>query len=245
MVSAAELLSANDSLRNLFFLIGSGKMPEYGDKELTGNQPCSNAFQFIYTCRENLLPTFNVFGTLPVVSFPSDSLPAPWDFLALLNILLHLLLPQGQLFSSWSILLPPRRFLGKRPQVVQSVCGSACHWDMLPSAAPLPRSETHWILSDKDFICHSSRNSPPVAVSSRQACAPACESALTHSTYFSRLHRSIRLNETLNYQTSKLRISKQDKWMSCIGAWLCNPSSAEHLLLGTGKTNRLRNKEAT
>lgn len=179
------------------------------------------------------------------MSFPSDSLPAPQDFLALLNILLCLLLPQGRLVSSRPVLLPSGRFLGKRPQVVQCVRSSACRWDMLPSAAPLPRSETRWILSDKDFIRHSSRNSPPVAVSSREACAPAYESALTHSTYFSRLHRRIRLNETLNYQTSKLGISKRDKWMSCIGARLCSPSSAEHLLLGTGKTNKLRNKEVT
>ena len=47
MVSAAELLSVNDSLRNLFFLTGSGEMPENGDKELTGNQPRLNAFQVI------------------------------------------------------------------------------------------------------------------------------------------------------------------------------------------------------
>lgn len=47
MVSAAELLSVNDSWRNLFLLIGAGEMPGYSDKELTGNQPCSNAFQFI------------------------------------------------------------------------------------------------------------------------------------------------------------------------------------------------------
>lgn len=68
-----------------------------------------------------------------------------------------------------------------------------------------------------------------------EACAPACGSALTHSTYFSRLHHSVRLNETLNYQTSKLGISKRDKWMSCTGTWLCNPTSAEHLLLGQVK----------
>lgn len=44
MVSEAELLSVNDSWRNLFLLIGSGQMPGYSDKELTGTQPCSNPF---------------------------------------------------------------------------------------------------------------------------------------------------------------------------------------------------------
>lgn len=177
------------------------------------------------------------------MSFPSDSLPAPRDFLALLNILLYLLLPQGQLFSSHSASdgqVPGEEAAGGAvcPQLSLTLGHAAVSCTSSSLGDPLGSFQTK-ILSD------AAATALPQWLFLAEARTPACESALTHSTYFSRLHRSVKLNETLNYQTSKLGISKRDKWMSCIRAWLCNPSSAEHLLLGTGKTNRLRNKEAT
>lgn len=60
------------------------------------------------------------------MSFLSDSLPAPWDFLALLKILLSCLLPArtGLLFSAVLLLLG--RFLWKKSQAVQHVAGTCC-----------------------------------------------------------------------------------------------------------------------
>lgn len=224
MYLQVQLLSANNSSRNLFFPIGPGEIPEHGDKEVI-REPAMLIYLPVHL---NLLPTSNAFGILPVMSFPSDSLPALWDFLALVRTFLCLLLQRHSCLllggSWWRLLMVVR--------------GSAYQWDTLLSAAPLPHSRDPLDPLGRGFIQHSSLSSPTVAVLSREACA------LTHSTRFSRLH-CIRLNETLNYQTSNLRISKQDKWMSCIRAWLYNPSSAEHLLLGTGRANRLRNKEAT
>lgn len=112
-------------------------------------------------------PTLKIFGTLPVMSFPSDSLPAPWDFLALLSILFCLLLlPQGQFcsfFSPFHFYLGS--FLGKKLQVEQAVLGQAaisCTFSSL---------RTHWILSEQDFIQHSRLRSSPVVVSSRALCS--------------------------------------------------------------------------
>lgn len=79
------------------------------------------------------------------MSFLSDSLPAPWDFLALLKILLS---PPSQDRSS----LLSYSASAREVPVEEVTGGAACCWDMLPSAAPLPHSETHWILPDKDFI---------------------------------------------------------------------------------------------
>lgn len=159
-VSAAQLTSANNSSRNLFLPIGPGEIPERGDKEVI-REPAMLKYLPVHL---KLRPTFNVFGTLPVMSFPSDSLPAPWDFLALVRIFLCLLLLQGHSSHPASTGRLLVEATGGGAWLSLSIRHGAVSCTSASLRDPLDPFR-------QGFIQHSSLSSPPVAVSSKEACA--------------------------------------------------------------------------
>lgn len=182
----------------LFFVFWhcSGEVPRYGDKELRTRHA---QMPPVHLKKQRKSPISNDFGTLPAMPSPSDHLLAPQDLLYSWTSLSTSSVSRTVLFS-FLILFPPGGSWGRGCRwhsVYSSAMPSPQLGLTLLSAAHLPFSETYRILSDKDFTPHSSHKSPTVAVSNREAWAPACECSNTQHI-ISRLHHSIRLNETLN-----------------------------------------------
>lgn len=136
MVSEAELLSVNDSWRNLFLLIGSGEMPGYTVIRSWQGRSHVQILSVHLKLQRKSPPTCKSLGPFQSCLFILTVFQLPWTFWPSSASSFVFCSPKDSsvLFSAHST--STRKFLVKKPQVEQSVLGQAAISFPCPHSGP-------------------------------------------------------------------------------------------------------------